>query len=187
MNNNLELGKIITDENAQRDAIHIAVVPLIAGEDLYTSSRVKLAFNSLEVAMNGCYNEEKVIGIVDPFLDNGVKEGQRFWCFLLPNTVTGMRHFWQHPSFDNVEIKTLGDHEKWLREFCDKWNFYYDELIEAGTSKGDWRYVTAHGYDLHSGSELGEDYLLFWEHLEGLTGQEYDYEHREGMGWSCSC
>jgi hypothetical protein len=42
-----------------------------------------------------------LIGIVDPFLDQPVRPGEEFWVFVYPNTITGMRHYWQHPAFAN--------------------------------------------------------------------------------------
>lgn len=185
MSNELKLGQIIT-RDAQRDAIHIAVVPLVAGDSLWPGSKVRLKYGAPETALCGDYNED-AIGIVDPFLQSGVKEGQRFWCFLFPGTITGMRHHWNHPAFENIGT-IANEHEQWLRHFCDKWNFDFAELIEAGTGTGDWRYVVARGRDLHDKRDLDAgDYELFWQHLEAFVGQSFDESHREGMGWSCTC
>ncbi len=190
MSDDIQLGKKITTPQ-QRDAVHVAIVPLIAGEDhLYPGQRFRLKYGTSNIAMCADYNDEDAVGIIDPFLENNahVRAGDQVWGMLFPNTVTCMRHHWQHPAFEaeNVEI-TDDEHELWLREFCDEWNFDFNDLISAGTSTGDGRYVTARGKDLHSVVELGEDHALFWLHLEGYTGQQFDSEHREGMGWSCSC
>jgi hypothetical protein len=84
----------LADNTARRDAVHVAVAPVVAGEELSPGERVAL----------GKYGEaygptSKPIGIVDPFLTENVQRGQRFWLFLLPNTVTSLRHVWTHPAF----------------------------------------------------------------------------------------
>jgi len=185
-NSEPKLGQLI-DPTAQRDAIHVAIVPLKAGCDLWRAGKIKLKYGSTDIALPADYDVKEAIGIVDPFLDQyEVKEGQWFWGILTPGTVTGMRHQWEHPKFDAVQT-TSNEHEQWLHDFCDRWNFDYDELISAGVGTDKWRYVTARGNDLHSRHELGSDYDEFWMHLEALTGKKFDTDHREGMGWSCSC
>lgn len=187
MGTETRLGKLIVG-GANRDAVHIAVAPMMAGTDLRIGQKIKLSYGTTDVAIDGTYFEEQAIGIVDPFLDQYyVREGEKFWCFLFPGSVTNMEHRWQHPAF--IE-KTVGSEaEAWLRAFSDRWGFYYDDLIEAGVGKdSDWRYVTAHGKDLHGASELEPgEYELFWKHLEDLTGETFSEEHRQGMGWSCTC
>lgn len=189
----VRLGKLIDDEkNPKKDAIHVAIIPLIAGQELYRGHKIKLKFNTLDVALDAEYDDENAFGIVDPFLsDYYVPEGKKFYGLLFPGTVTGMRHEWQHPLFNQNQIKQdLNEHEAWIRDFCDRWNFDYDELISAATSENKdpyGRYVVARGRDLHYKDELGEDHDAFWEHLAGLTGKVYNKDHKDGMGWSCTC
>ena len=192
--NDLGLGELITGP-AERDAIHVAVIPLTAGETLWTGSCVKLAAGFKDVAVHCRRHEAEYIGVVDPFLSlASVSKGNRFWCFLCPGTVTGMRHHWQHPHFDSVSEKPTNEHKDWILKFCGKWNFSYSELIQAATGRkygapmdAEDRYVIARGISLHDREALGEDYDLFWSHLEALTGQIFDKTHREGIVWSCSC
>ena len=82
------IGKLI-DGPAGRDAVHVAVAPVVA--------RVALRPGTHVDATGGTDGER--VGIVDPFLDCAVKPGDRFWLFLYPNTITGLRHVWQHPAF----------------------------------------------------------------------------------------
>ena len=85
------IGQLCGDD-ARRDAIHFAVAPVEAGMDLRPGDHVGLTDGR---ASRGA----KAIGIVDPFLKGEVKEGQRFWLFLYPNTITSLRHVWTHPAF----------------------------------------------------------------------------------------
>lgn len=98
MSENLGLGKIIPDDAAvDRDAIHIAVAPVVAGEWLEPSQRVYL-----EHGMAWSYHLKfvvKPVGIVDPFLGVSVEKGQRFWLYLFPGSITSLRHDWTHPAF----------------------------------------------------------------------------------------
>lgn len=202
--NEPRLGRLITPEawpHARRDAIHIAVIPLIAGEHLWAGAYFKLKYGTQDVAMQARHEDAPgVLGIIDPFLRGlnygEVKEGDRVWGYLTPGTVTGMRHAWQHPAFTDDDVPyvppQMNEHEAWLRDFADRWHFNYEDMVEearhAPRDNNDWsHYVVAQGKDLHGREELGHDYYLFWQHMEGLTGERYDDVHRESLGWSCSC
>lgn len=196
----------------QRDAIHIAIMPVVCGEDhLSAGDEVGLVYGTKNVVKrkNSIYGHA-TLGVIDPFLggdiESGmVRKGDVVWCFLKPGTITGLRHEWTRPDVDDQQPPKNG-HEEWLRKFADSWNFDYDDMIGVAsqgvikstfdhipgipgigghTYDQDW--ITARGVDLHSREELGEDYELFWQHLEGLTGKTFAAEHREKVGWSCSC
>jgi hypothetical protein len=82
-------------EDARRDAVHIAVAPVIAGCNLQPGQRVGLHDGRLFA--EGEHIE--AIGIVDPFRTQPVASGERFWLFLFPGSITGLCHVWQHPAF----------------------------------------------------------------------------------------
>lgn len=87
------VGKLL-DETARRDAIHFALAPVVAGERLKPGQHVGLSpERTAHPYSTGC------LGIVDPFLKQPVKQGERFWLFLYPNTITNLRHQWEHPAF----------------------------------------------------------------------------------------
>jgi hypothetical protein len=80
------IGKLI-EAGQQRDAIHIAMAPVVAAELLRPGQRIAFEAHSMErVRAFGT-----TIGIVDPFLTEPVKPGQRFWMLLNPNTITSLR------------------------------------------------------------------------------------------------
>ena len=92
MNNAPEVGKLI-EGPAFRDAIHVAIAPVIAAFKLHANDDVGIDKNG-EATTAGPH-----IGKVDPFLKTPVMKGEGFWLFLYPNTVTSLRHAWTHPSF----------------------------------------------------------------------------------------
>lgn len=189
------IGKLI-DETEQRDAVHFALAPVYA--------TVKLAPGQAIGFINGTQNAgpcSDPVGIVDPFLKHWVKPGERFWMFLFPNTITGLRHEWTHPAYTEAEklgrveavtnaLTGRDDARRWLQNFAEEWGMDYEHMIQtaAHPKKGEYEnYITANGTDLHSATELGDDHPKFWENLERLTGQRFDEKHRGKIGWSCSC
>lgn len=110
----LGIGKIITTPQ-ERDAIHVALTPVVAGEELQPGQHVgvMLCEDGRYHAHTGAFPN---IGIVDPFLIESVKESQECWLFLYPNTVTSLRHEWTHPAFSKAtrqEVKTLNEGCPW--------------------------------------------------------------------------
>lgn len=88
-----KLGQLIGFE-AQRDAIHIAIAPVVSAGSVKPGEHIGF----MDDGRVGIRAKVK-LGIADPFLKADVQEGERFYMFLYPQTVTGMRHEWQHPEF----------------------------------------------------------------------------------------
>jgi hypothetical protein len=133
------LGTIIGD-GAGRDAIHLAVEPVVASERLLAGQDVYLLPDG-----RAAKGKDNAVGIVDPFLRQSVKEGGKFWLVVYPRQITSLRHVWSHPAFpeephpafheEEVESElTEADKEKarhvaerltntgerWLRDWCAK-------------------------------------------------------------------
>lgn len=87
------LGTLTTEED-RRDAVHVAIIPIMAGERLEPGTKVKLtsgeAFHTTR--------SNKVIGVVDPFLIAAVDQGETFWMLMSPGSVSDLRHSWNHPE-----------------------------------------------------------------------------------------
>lgn len=86
----IPVGKL-AEKVGVRDAVHVAIVSMIAPRRLFPGTRIDTD-GEPDVAS---------IGIVDPFLTLPVQQGEVFWCFLFPNTVTSLRHVWTHPRFED--------------------------------------------------------------------------------------
>lgn len=191
------LGTIIS-EGAGRDAIHVAVEPCIAGELLEPGEHVGI------VDGFAYCNASNLVGIVDPFLEDAVDPGQRFWMLVYPRTITSLRHVWSHPDIPDtgtaraVFDSTPAESEEWLRDFCKTSDCPdYEDLMKAidrgGTttfeskySRGDdWsisiedEYVMVRNSDAHS--EIPD---VFWDHVEVVLGKKFANRPKY---FSCSC
>ena len=78
------------------------IAPCVAAEDLEPGQHVGLVGGESDVAGT---RTARLVGIVDPFLTETVRAGQRFYLCLYPNTVTSLRHHWAHPAFDEDEAR----------------------------------------------------------------------------------
>jgi hypothetical protein len=126
------LGTII-GPNEKRDAIHLAVIPVKAGQNLNRAEHVYLyegtAFRADEASHR--------IGIVDPFLDDdGVKKGQHFWLVIYPRVITSLRHVWTHPAINDegappaLSPNAAGAEER-LRGWCSGSDIEYEDLLDV--------------------------------------------------------
>lgn len=121
------LGTII-DASQKRDAIHLAVIPVVAGMDLVVGDDIGI--RNGEAFNNGVQN----IGIVDPFLKEAVHKGQNFWLVIYPRVITSLRHVWTHPAIENEATSTSVDQQaaiQWLTEYAERMDTTYDKLIFA--------------------------------------------------------
>src|SRR5687767_11487654 len=132
MAHEVKIGQLL-GEDAKRDAVHIALFPAIAGEELDAGDEVGLLFGTTNVIISypadyGC----KPMGIVDPFLGMDSPDGEGRWqrrrvlkggrcyVFLHPGQVTGVRHEWECAAIDSPPVN-FSESAVWLHQFAQKW------------------------------------------------------------------
>jgi hypothetical protein len=183
-----KLGNLITDDQP-RDAVHIAIAPVVASDLLYPGERIGFVGDAYTVGSK----PSAVVGIVDPFLENPVKKGDKFYMFLLPNTITSLRHDWTHPAFEAEDtvaeyeptffkLKGAVEEEKWITEFAEHIGTNYNDLMDAAKS------YLSHGEYFVQGGDF-EGYSIpdeFWEKYQIVTRETVDEDDR-GSFLSCSC
>lgn len=178
------LGKLIPEgADAQRDAVHIAVVPMVAPRALKAGE--PFALNSTSTA----------VGIVDPFLPATVPAGARFWLYLYPGSITSLRHEWTHPAFAQQGRPALpancSAEEKRLREIAAEICIGYFDMMQGAdewiaSQKDKWpEYLTQNGSD--SWRDGFPQYVNeFWRCYSVVRGVDVPDEHRQSF-FSCSC
>ncbi len=186
---NKMIGKLL-DATAQRDAIHIAVAPVIATHALKPGQSIMLAKNDPTRATSIDFDKQS-IGIVDPFLLRDVIAGERFFMFLVPNTITSLRHDWTHPAFKDVVVDRStsardpeGASKRWIEEYAPSIDQDYESLIAAAHKHigGGWEMDNSEAYKNAS----DEDWKTFWKHYEIVTGEKVADDERYAP-FSCSC
>lgn len=187
--NHPTVGRLIRGP-AQRDAIHTAIAPVMASEKLEPGDRIKLVSEGSDtVEKDNSYAFRQGIGIVDPFLEEPVEQGQRFWMFLLPNTITSLAHHWTHPAFEPVVDPNLKPRvpleyvisREWIEDYArNDHDISFEEITEAADA-----YIRNGDY-LSQGGKFEGHYISdeFWDHYEVVTGRT---AAERGSFFSCSC
>ncbi len=177
------LGTYLMDGTAQRDAIHLAVVPIVATEKVYPGQHL---------TADGKATGGPPVGIADPFLPGPANPGMTFWLVLYPRTITSLRHAWTHPAFPEAAVAAVNapvsDKEasmQWLRDLGDRVGVSANRLIESAREHihdtSGWSYLIG-GYEMEGESTPPE----FWDHYQIVTGELVPSEKRENF-FSCSC
>ncbi|HHT4259191.1 TPA: hypothetical protein ACTYZB_004858 [Klebsiella variicola] len=188
------LGSIHIQEE-KRDAIHLGVEPVEAGEKLGVGATIGIkdgkAYKSTK------QNDIKALGIVDPFLTRSVLPGQKFWLVVMPRQITSLRHVWEHPDFPDshetgyVETSKAGTDvlkaEEWLSSYAEELDLDLEELINYGRSNafrlpGSWEEYLCKGSNL----EGQRTPMEFWENLAIYLGIDIPEENKTNF-FTCSC
>lgn len=163
--------------NAEKDAVHIAVIPMIANEILFPGQHVGI----VDKDKTKVGHSDKPIGIVDPFRTSNIFPESRVWILLYQNSISSLRHERTHPDFEESNSEEI-DSLEWLRDFADTAGLSYSKLMSAAKD-----YLESGEYLL--GGEEWEGFGCpdeFWDHYEKVTGETVDEDNR-GSFFSCAC
>jgi len=180
---------MIHEREEKRDAIHLAVIPAVAGESLWPGT---------DVVMRGgvarCCTRAEGVGIVDPFLPaQQVDKGQRFWLIIYPRKITSLRHVWSHPAFpDELPVETPKAEqadarqaaEAWMRVLAENMGLSYGALLGHAES-----WLETEDYVVQKDAETWRDEFDaegFWPRYELVTGKVVPERYRVAF-FSCSC
>lgn len=182
---NPDIG-VTPSDDAKRDAIHVAIIPVIAGQALRPGQHVG------RISKDRFGESDHPLGIVDPFLKEFVQSEGRFWLFLYQKTVTSIRHHWMHDAFPDelteterlAEVVLSSDSEEWLKKYAER--FYstangdpYQTLL-SDLREGQ---VVYRGSDMHSRGELEDEAELKF-HAENILGIKLNFND---FHFGCSC
>jgi hypothetical protein len=185
----IDLSKeTVTHPLNTRDAIHVAIIAVKAAELLRPGQRVGI----VRPGVAGLSSTP--VGIVNPYLTDVVVKGEMFWLCLIPGTVTGMRHHWEHPDFalqavDEMaaeEAKTTDklQAEKWLHAQCEPLGCDFDDLVSESSQlvQGEYMWTEENESARDHWCDIQEE---FWKQRAIYTGVDVDEKHRGGF--TCSC
>jgi len=178
------LGTVI-GESERRDAIHLAVEPVIAGERLYCGQHVGI--------LDGKANTKaKHVGVVDPFLKEGVEIGQRFWLVVYPRTITSLRHVWSHPDFADIAEpqnepadSEVAKSQAWIAQFAAKIDQTPNRLMDAAQTYLEYDDYTRDDSESYKG-QGAEMWREFWRHYAVVTGKPVE-DGKDDSFFTCSC
>lgn len=174
------LGNIIS-EGAGRDAIHLAVEPVEAGEYLSAGDHIGFLDGKASSRAN------KKLGIVDPFITGSIQPGQKFWLIVYPRQITSLRHVWEHPDFVDKQpveegLSEIDKSKAWIKNFADRIRQHPDSLMDAAerwAESEDYTYDNSESYKEH-----WEEFPEFWRHYEIVTGKTAE---DKSSFFTCSC
>ena len=193
----LEVLGMVHTKDEYRDAIHLAVEPVVAGQILKAGDHIGLVKG---VAKK---NAEELLGIVDPFIEGRIEKGQKFFLVVYPRKITSLRHVWSHPAFEDTdEIPDTPEELEDTKQKAYEWiSDYAESFGECDGYSVDADDLITYGEDYYEGEERGlwPDYLVkggllegecvsneFWGQLAIYLGRP-EISEFSGNFFSCSC
>lgn len=179
------LGRILHGKH-ERDAVHIAVAPVVAGGQIYRSAYIGLNAEGRAIMVS----QESSVGISDPFLIDMIEEGQQFFVYLTPGSITSLVHHWAHPKFPLVDqFLPRPSSVAWLENYAEEIGETFQDLMSAAeTWLKDGEYWVGGPPGMEFGSNLESIQLpeAFWTHYQLATGKTVPESKQESF-FTCVC
>lgn len=99
-----QVGQVPATNTLERDAIHIPILRVSAGELLTPGTwvTVKKTESGFVALVAGTANP---VGVVDPFITDGyVPKGEKVYIFLKPESTARLWHDWTHRLIDGKNL-----------------------------------------------------------------------------------
>lgn len=147
---------------ARRDAIHVAVMPVVAGIDL---SPGEWCLVDGEVANPA--SPSVALGVIDPFLPGKVARGERVYLLLRPGSISSLRHEWTHPAVDGepVDAAKAAAMER-LRQLAGRMGVTLEEMLDFARNFSE----TGEPEVRHSFERIYQ-HAEFWDDYTMITGE----------------
>ena len=187
------MGTLLPPDAGGRDAVHVAVIAVTAGQYITPGSHVGFRSPSDAGEDREVFYDGEPIGIADPFIGDLIPAGARFWLYLYPRTITGLSHRWSHPAFDADSQATFCTSpaqrlasERWIRNWIEERGGIiprYEVLMAEAEQAFEPGYSANELYFAENAS--GDIPAEFWSHVEIIFGKRLQGT-RPGY-FRCSC
>ena len=189
----------IPGDGEKRDAIHVAILPaIISGTYPWPGDPVDIIVREnkyFAIQTNG-----KGVGVVDPFLNHDdIKLPTRVWILLHPNTITDMRHHWDHPRIPEINpdaklpaVNSAGKKKEidFMNHFAAEVGITYEDALAAGdqfVKSGGSDHVVLNYDTPEAVYNMAEEYWRSWSIIrEEPIPEEFIRDETPGP-FTCSC
>lgn len=164
-----------------RDAVHIAVIPVIYNEDGgFPACHVGIkSIDGKNIFVSKSISP--YVGVLDPFLKEPIGKNDKCWLLLYPKTIKGLRHNWFHPAFDIENDEKVAKAFSWMNSYAIEIGLNVTELLDGAKIYLETGELLFKG-DLLQDSVSDE----FWDKYEILTGKTIEKSKKQNF-FSCAC
>jgi len=163
-----------------KDAVHVAIVSLVAGTALPCGCRIKL--NCDNQAIPARDGDKDSFGVVSPW-SGRIARGERFWALMDPDSVAAVEHTWDCDIDFSVKPK-LVEENGYIADVAKKCGVTYEQMMQACKTFIDTErpanYPGTLSEETVEEETDSDDLYTLWSEWSEETGYEFD-----NMGSEC--